>query len=96
MEIENDGNLNAARRKQLTIDEKAKILVLNAQGKTEHQIALEIGRNRSTVSRVIARWRNSQTIKRKHGTGLVRKTTPEQDNDIVTYALNNRFEIIES
>ncbi|RWS19200.1 hypothetical protein B4U80_01873, partial [Leptotrombidium deliense] len=55
-----------------------------------------MNRSQSTINRVIDRWTNMNTIMRKHGTGLIRKTTTEEDENIVNYAMNSKFEIIES
>ncbi|RWS21287.1 hypothetical protein B4U80_14163 [Leptotrombidium deliense] len=83
-------------RKQLTLNEKVQILLLKERGMTEAQIAHQFNRNQSTIHRIISCWRNTENIQRKHGTGVVRKTTAEQDNNIVDYAMNHRFEIIET
>ncbi|RWS21439.1 hypothetical protein B4U80_11855 [Leptotrombidium deliense] len=83
------------RRKQLTIDEKARILLLDTEGLSCYQIAQQFNRSHKTILKILNRWRNNETIQRKRGTGLKRKTTPEEDEQIVAYSLLHRFKIIE-
>ncbi|RWS19372.1 hypothetical protein B4U80_14447, partial [Leptotrombidium deliense] len=56
------------RRKQLTIDEKARILLLDKEGLSCYQIAQQFDRSHKTILKILYRWRSDETIQQKRGT----------------------------
>ncbi|RWS07325.1 hypothetical protein B4U80_14734, partial [Leptotrombidium deliense] len=81
---------NTNRRKQLTCDQKCTIAVLSSHGFNNSEIGRQFNRSAECIRKVINRWLTERTNKRKVGTGLKRKTTETEDQQIRDYAKHNR------
>ncbi|RWS18312.1 hypothetical protein B4U80_14639, partial [Leptotrombidium deliense] len=79
------------RKPQLTIDEKCEILLMKKDGIPVKEIAQHFQRGIQTIRDVLNKWREEKTVKRKVGTGFVRKTSAEQDTQLIQFAKLRRF-----
>ena len=63
---------NTTVRKQMSAQDKGRILQMFLDGKTQRVISIEIGRNQSSISRIIKRYKESKIFERKKGSGRPR------------------------
>ncbi|RWS23712.1 hypothetical protein B4U80_13334 [Leptotrombidium deliense] len=80
------------RRQQLTADEKCNILIMNERGTSITNIANEFRRDIKTIRNVINNWFERGTNKRKVGSGRRRKTTQEEDAQLIRYSQLHNFQ----
>jgi transposase len=76
--------------KQLSEFEKGKIMAWNKVKKPNRWIAKQLGRAESSIRYFLKKFRRTNSIKRKVGSGANRKTSVRQDNMIKRLALQNR------
>lgn len=78
-------------RKKLTEAEKIKIVEFSATGETLCSISKKMKCNRSTVCRVLQKYKKEGTVNRKKGSGPKRKTTTRVDRQLEQMSLKDRF-----
>jgi transposase len=70
---------------------KGKIIAYWEDGKSQREIARVVGLTQSTVSSIIKVYKQTGDIKRRVGSGRVRKTSKRDDNVIVKISKQNPF-----
>ena len=60
-------------------------------GMTQREVAAAVGTAQSVISRAWRRYRRSGSVRRGHGGGRQRATTPAQDRFLTIQARRNRF-----
>jgi transposase len=78
-------------RLRMSSPERNRVLSLHNDGKSLSQIAAIIGRARTNVQRIIAKYKQCKHIERGKKTGRPPKTTAREDRQIVRMSLRDRF-----
>ena len=81
-------------RLKMSSPERNRVLSLHNDGKSLSEIAAIIGRARTNVQRIIAKYEQCGHIERGKKTGRPPKTTPKEDWQIVRMSLRDRFKPI--
>lgn len=82
---------NARESRNLSPEECAAAIALVEEGLPQVQVALRLGVTQSTVSRALARFRETHSNERRRGQGRHRVTTNNQDRFLRLLALRSRF-----
>lgn len=82
---------NRLNLKQMSNEEKIKIVALAEVGLSSREIAKRVRCHQSTVVRIIRKSRSQGSTERKKGTGRNRKTNPRLDRMMMRLSLENRF-----
>lgn len=77
-------------REKLSEFEKGQILAFDTSGKCPKEIAKHLGRDKSTVTRFLRRYRTTGKIERRPGSGRPRITTPQDDRHIKLLVTRDR------
>ncbi|XP_029656997.1 uncharacterized protein LOC115231043 [Octopus sinensis] len=83
--------MSACESRPVSCDEKQKIVCLHQEGKSNSVIATTVGRSRSVVQGIVARFKSSGLINTKPQTGRPRETSTTQDRIIVRMSLRDWF-----
>lgn len=75
----------------LTDKHKYEIIVLHERGYTNLSIAKELKINRRTVERWIKRYKKTNTVTRKSGSGRNNKTTEKEDDKMINLLRDNKY-----
>ncbi|XP_014772988.1 uncharacterized protein LOC106871172 [Octopus bimaculoides] len=81
----------ASVRRLVSCDENQRIVCLHQEGKSNSVIVTTVGRSRSVVQRVVARFKSSGSTDAKPKSGRPRKTSPRQDHVMIRMSLKDRF-----
>ena len=81
-------------RRKLSSPVRNRVTSLHNVGKSLSEIADIIGRARTNVQRIIAKYKQYGHIERGKKTGWPHKTTPKEDRQIIRRSLMDRFEPI--
>ena len=81
-------------RRKMSSPERNRVMSLHNDGKSLLDIIDIIGRARTNVQRIIAKYKQCGHIERGKKTGRPPKTTPKEDRQIVRRSLSDRFEAI--
>lgn len=76
---------------QLTEKQKYEIIVRHELGQTINKITRDMKITKKTARKWIQKYKEDENVSRKKGSGRNRKTTLEQDNDIVNEIKNNNL-----
>lgn len=79
---------------QLTEKQKYEIVILREQNRSIRYIAKYMNINAKAVTRWLNRYKNTDSIKRKPGSGRRKKTSKEEDNEIISKIDNNNVHTI--
>ena len=83
--------MSSTTRQQVTLADKNRIVSLFQDRKSLSEISTAIGRSRSIVQRIVARYKQFRTVDALPKTGRPPKTTPREDRSIVRKSMNDRF-----
>lgn len=81
----------AGKYKQLSRDQRVKILTLTDQGLSYRQISVRIGCSHSTIVRLMKKKENLDPLERTKGSGRKRKTNSRTDKALQRMCLKDRF-----
>jgi transposase len=70
---------------------KVQIISLFQDGLSHSKISERLGIGRSTISAIIKKWRQDQTVERRPGSGGRRISTRNQDEQLLTVIRNSPF-----
>lgn len=82
---------NARENRNLSPEECAVAIALVEEGLSQVQVALRLGVTQSTVSRILERFRETNSNQRRPGQGRHRVTTNNQDRFLRLQAIRTRF-----
>lgn len=85
----------ACERRPVFSDEKHRIVALHQEGKSTSVIATTVGRSRSVVQRIHARFKSSGSTESKPKTSRPRKTSLRRDRLMVRMSMMNRFKTVD-
>lgn len=83
-------NKMSPKKPELTLTQRAQIIDLNRQGKSQIKIAQIIKCSRCAVQTTIKRFAETNTLESRPRRGSKRKTTPRLDRKLVSISLRNR------
>ncbi|XP_029652759.1 uncharacterized protein LOC115225894 [Octopus sinensis] len=81
----------ACERRLVSCDEKQRIVCLHQEGESNSEIATTVGRSRSIMQQIVARFKSSESTDAKPQTGRLRKTSPRQDRIMARTSLKDTF-----
>ncbi|XP_029644825.1 uncharacterized protein LOC115218944 [Octopus sinensis] len=83
----------ACERRSVSCDEKQKIVCLHQKGKTNSVIATTVGRSRSVVQRIVARFKSSGSsdAKPKTGAEISRELSSASDVNVSCKTVSRRL-----
>lgn len=79
-----------AKRKNLSIEERAKVVVLVQEGYSMNAVARMIGVSRCCVQQIIKKHKETGTVADRHRPGRPKSTTSRQDRELVRLSLRDR------
>lgn len=79
------------RGKQMTLTEKAKIIALAEQNVSNREIAVKTNFNESSVRRFLKKYRETDKLERKKGSGRKKCTNERENRIIMKSSLQDRF-----
>ncbi|XP_076057331.1 uncharacterized protein LOC143034872 [Oratosquilla oratoria] len=80
-----------AKRQQVSEAERNRIVSLHKDELSLSEISRAIGRSRSIVQRIVARFKQSGNVKTLPKTGRPRKTNAREDRTMVRQSMQDRF-----
>ena len=78
-------------RRHLTVEEASRAIGLLQGGLSQRQVGERFNVSHSVISRLLARFQQTNSVKQRQKTGRPRKTTVHQDRQIVLLAKRNRM-----
>jgi transposase len=76
---------------EMTPRRKSVCVALHNEGYSTRDIAHRIGFNKSSVSRLLKKWKDTGSTERKEGRGRKKLSTPSQDRFLMRLSLRNRL-----
>jgi transposase len=70
---------------------KIKIVTLAQRGMSQAEISMYLRIPKSTISSILQKWKQNETIERRQGSGRPSTSTAEEDNMLLNRLRNNPF-----